>query len=164
MRIRDICALLHNPDFRAVSDRNSKILFLREFPAKQCFVLIIDKTLAEVYDINIGKMKKISCNARRQQENPIPRFGYPPEFVRNQEVEIVSRTHSSPLCQCIPAGMQFLDQFHIDIVSESSDSTNVSTSCGKFPRFHRAMWNNGGLMSKVLEIQRISDVITMKEC
>jgi hypothetical protein len=77
---RDIRALLHNPDFRAIPDRNSQMLFLRKFPGEQCFVLIIDKTLAEIYDIKIGKVKKVSCNARHQQENPIPRFAYPPTF------------------------------------------------------------------------------------
>jgi hypothetical protein len=54
--------------------------------------VIIDKTLAEVYDINIGKVKKISCKARRQQENPIPRFGYPPAFTDDREAPLVSKS------------------------------------------------------------------------
>jgi hypothetical protein len=49
-------------------------------PAEQCFALIIDKPLAEIYDIKIGKVKKISCNARRQQDNSIPGFGHSPAF------------------------------------------------------------------------------------
>jgi hypothetical protein len=108
-------------------------------PAEQCFVLIIDKTLAEIYDINIGKVKKISYNARRQLENPIPRFGHPPAFAPDQEVEIVSRTHFSPLCQCISVGVQFLERFHIDAVSESGESINVSKPSRKPLGFHRGM-------------------------
>jgi hypothetical protein len=54
--------------------------------------LIIDKTLAEVYDINIGKVKKISRNAYRQQENPIPRLDYPPAFTDDQEARIVPKS------------------------------------------------------------------------
>jgi hypothetical protein len=60
---RDIRPRLRNPDFRAIPDRNSQISFL-----------IIDKT-------------------RGQKENPIPRFGHPPAFTNDQEVEIVSTTY-----------------------------------------------------------------------
>jgi hypothetical protein len=54
--------------------------------------LIVDKTFAEMYVINIGKVKKISCNARCQQENSIPRFGHPPAFIVGQEARIVSKS------------------------------------------------------------------------
>jgi hypothetical protein len=45
------------------------------------------------------------------------------QFPHDQQVEIVSKTHFSPLCQCIPAGIRFLEQSHADVVSETGEST-----------------------------------------
>jgi DNA-binding NarL/FixJ family response regulator len=88
---RDIRALLHDADFRAIPDRNSQMLFLREFAAEQCFVLINDETLAEIYDISLGNVKKIRCNARRRQQNPSSRLGRPSALTDDQEAETVQR-------------------------------------------------------------------------
>jgi DNA-binding NarL/FixJ family response regulator len=88
---RDIRALLHDSDFRAIPDRNSQMLFLREFAADQCFVSINDKILAEIYEISLGNVKKIRCNAHRRQQDPSPRLGRPPALTDDQEAEIVQR-------------------------------------------------------------------------
>jgi hypothetical protein len=86
---RDIRALLQNPDFRAIPDRNSQMLFLRNFADEECFVSINDKTLAEAYDIGLGNVKKIRCKARQRESTPAQRVGRPPALTGEQEDEVV---------------------------------------------------------------------------
>jgi hypothetical protein len=74
---RHIRAFLHDSDFRAIRDRNSQMLFLREFAADQCFVSVNGKTLAKIYHLSRGNVKTIRCNARRRQQNPSRRLGRP---------------------------------------------------------------------------------------
>jgi hypothetical protein len=80
--------------------------------------LIIDKPLAEIDDIKIGKVEKISCNARRRLENPIPRFGHSPAFADDQEARIVSKSILRVSLSVVPKKRALLDE--IEKVSGNS--------------------------------------------
>jgi hypothetical protein len=58
MNARDIRALLHDCEFQQISDRNSQMLYLKQFPADQCFLSINDKALGCIHEISMGNMKK----------------------------------------------------------------------------------------------------------
>jgi hypothetical protein len=88
--------------------------------------LIIDKTLVEVSDINIGKMKKINGNSRRQQENPVPRFGHPPAFSDDQEARILSKSISRPSLSVLRKKGELFDE-----IEEVSGNVSVSDTTSK---------------------------------
>jgi hypothetical protein len=85
-------ALLHDPDFRAIPDRHSQILFLRKVVPEQCFISINNKTLVEIDDVSLGNVKKIRCNACCRQQDAIHGLGHSPALTNDQEAEIVHPT------------------------------------------------------------------------
>jgi hypothetical protein len=70
LNARDIRALLHNPEFQSIPDRNSQIVFLPEFALEKCFAHINDKTIATIYQKTESKVRKLFCRSRKHAANP----------------------------------------------------------------------------------------------
>jgi hypothetical protein len=89
LNARDICALLHNPEFQSIPDRNSQIIFLREFAFEKCFAHINDKTLAIIYQKTQSNVRKLFCKSRKHAANPDANDDRLPVLTDAQEEESV---------------------------------------------------------------------------
>jgi hypothetical protein len=86
---RDLRALLHDPDFQEISDRNSQLIFISYFIPEQCFITMNDKKLSDIYQISPGNVRKIRFKTRNHDENSPVHFGRPTSLNADQENEIV---------------------------------------------------------------------------
>jgi transposase len=93
---RDIRALIHDAEFQAIADRNSQLVFVRNYSAFECGLSINAKELASIYDISVGHVKKLLHAARRRKESPPPIRGRPPILTEDQERELVTLLSSTP--------------------------------------------------------------------
>jgi hypothetical protein len=89
MNARDIRALLHDSEFQRISDRNSQMLFLRQFALDECSLSINNKALARVFEISEGNVRKIRCLARQRDDDTTGRPGRPPLMTDDQEAAMV---------------------------------------------------------------------------
>jgi hypothetical protein len=64
----DIRALFHNPDFQAISDRDSQMALLEQCVPGQCYVTINDKELSAKYGISVDSVRKIHCFTEKNTE------------------------------------------------------------------------------------------------
>jgi hypothetical protein len=67
MSERDIRAMLHDPEFQAIVDRNSQLIFLQKHAIDECNVSMNDKKLAAIYQISEGHVRCIRCIARKRE-------------------------------------------------------------------------------------------------
>jgi hypothetical protein len=87
----DIRAPLHDVELQQIEDRNSQMLFMPRSVANKRLVSMNDKMLADVYDINVGNVKKIRCVAGQRCRAESGRVVRPPAETSEQEAEIVDR-------------------------------------------------------------------------
>jgi hypothetical protein len=86
---RDIRALLHNPDFQAISDRNSQMAIVEQCVPGQCYITINDKKLSAKYGISVGRVRKIRCFSKKNSESTPTHIGGPFALTDAQKDEIV---------------------------------------------------------------------------
>jgi transposase len=89
MSARDVRAMFHDPDFQAIEDRNSQLLYLHEYALSECYVSINSKKLAEIYQISEGHVRRIRCAARKKEEKKPQPVGRPRKLSEDQEKEIL---------------------------------------------------------------------------
>jgi hypothetical protein len=65
---RDVQPMVHDPEFQAISDRNSQPLFLQQYAANECYVSLNHRKLAEIDQISEGQIRRLRCIARKKQQ------------------------------------------------------------------------------------------------
>jgi hypothetical protein len=91
MSARDVRAMFHDPQFQAIRDRNSQLLFLAKYARDECFISINDRKLSEVYEISEGHIRRLRCVARKKEEMPDRPVGRPCKLTDEQERDVVER-------------------------------------------------------------------------
>jgi hypothetical protein len=89
MSARDVRAMLHNPEFQAIVDRNSQLIFLQRYVINKCNVPLNDKKPAAIYQISEGHVRHIRCVTRKREEYPSQPIGRPHKLTDDQEREVI---------------------------------------------------------------------------
>jgi hypothetical protein len=88
MTARDVRAMFHEPEFQAIVDRKSQLLFLDQYLMNECHISINDKRLAEIYQISEGHIRRLRCVARKRQETGARAAGRPRKLTDDREKEV----------------------------------------------------------------------------
>jgi hypothetical protein len=87
MSARDVRAILHDPEFQAIGDRNSKFIVLQKYVIDEGNISMNNKKLVTIYQISKGRVRRIRCVARKKHLNqPIDR---PHKLTDDQEREVI---------------------------------------------------------------------------
>jgi transposase len=107
---RDIRALMHDPEFQAITDRNAQLVFLKKYAALECGFSINPKQLASIYDISVGHVRNLLCAARKREESGPSIRGRPPILTEDQEQELVNQLRPTPDTRHFPTKKELLDE------------------------------------------------------
>jgi hypothetical protein len=69
--------MFHDPEFQAIVDRSSQLIFLQKYAIGECNVSMNDKKFAAIYQISEGHVRHIRCVARKREEHPSQPIGRP---------------------------------------------------------------------------------------
>jgi transposase len=86
---RDICVLTHNPEFQAITDRNSQLAFTKNYAAEKCGVSLNGKKFAAIYEISVGHVKKHIRAVRQQRDAARSSRGRAPCLTEDQKRQLV---------------------------------------------------------------------------
>jgi hypothetical protein len=86
----DIRALIHDPEFQTIRDRNSQLVSLKSFAFDQCSLSICEKPLANTYHISVGHAKRLCHVARKRAQTNTPRIGRRQILSEDQKLSALS--------------------------------------------------------------------------
>jgi hypothetical protein len=73
MLARDVRAMLHDPEFQAIVDRKSQLIFRQKYAINECNISMNDKNLAAIYQFSKGHVLRICCVVRKRENIPVSR-------------------------------------------------------------------------------------------
>jgi hypothetical protein len=110
MSARDVRAMLHDPEFQAIVDRNSQLIFLQKYAIDECNLSMNDKKLATIYQISEGHSRWIRCIARKREEYSSQAIGRSHKLPDDHEREVMEMILTAANDLNFPARHELLDE------------------------------------------------------